>query len=300
MAADAWAIFLKILEKLCTLCGTALEKHPAIQVFFAVITPLVLFLCLIFLALSPYKNTPLSMLLSIAFTASALIALLTIHAKIIRPGLQNRYAAMEQFLEQELSMQHEEARQSLWKDHAGKVGLDPQDFLEHLGGGNEYQKGLRALLEQRYDVAISHFKMLTKAGNAEQALGNVFLGHALYSTGLYPQALEAYERAAVMDPESVSVWSGTGRCLLELKRYEDALKALNKSIELDPKIAPIWRKKGEALQRLERHRDALHALEKAIGLNRPGDADTWKLKGYLFGQSAISGNPWKPAIHRSR
>ena len=280
MAADVVkAVFLETLKKICSLCGSALERHPAIQVFFAVITPLVLFLCLIILALSPFKNGPLSMLLYIAFAASAFIALQTIHSRIIRPGQQNRFAAMELFLGQELSMQHEGARQSLWKDHAGKVGLDPQEYLEHLGGGNEYQKGLRALLEQRYDVAISHFKTLTKAGNAEQALGNVFLGHALYSTGLSPQALEAYERAAVMDPESVPVWSGIGRCLLELKRYEDALKALNKAIELDPKIAPIWRKKGEALQRLERHRDALQALEKVIGLNRPGDADTWKLKG---------------------
>jgi len=58
---------------------------PAIQVFFAVVTTLVLFLCLAFVALSPFKNGPLSMLLFIAFAASALISLQTIHVKIIRP-----------------------------------------------------------------------------------------------------------------------------------------------------------------------------------------------------------------------
>ena len=58
---------------------------PAIQVFFAVVTTLVLFLCLAFVALSPFKNGPLSPLLFIAFAASLLLALQTIHAKIIRP-----------------------------------------------------------------------------------------------------------------------------------------------------------------------------------------------------------------------
>ena len=145
MAADVKAIFLEVLKKICSWCGSALERHPAIQVFFAVVTPLVIFFCLVFVALSPFKNGPLSTLLLIAFAASALIALQTIHAKIIRPGQQNRFAAMVMYVEKELSDPARPLQRSAWEDHAKKLGLNPEDFVNTLENGTEYYKGLRAL-----------------------------------------------------------------------------------------------------------------------------------------------------------
>jgi len=279
MAADVKAVFLEILKKICSWCGSALERHLAIQVFFAVVTPPVLFLCLVFVALSPFKSGPLSMLLIIAFAASTLIALQAIHAKIIRPGQQNRFAAMVMFVEKELSDPVRPLQRPAWEDHAKKLGLDPQDFLNALETGTEYQKGLRALMGQQYDGAISFFKGITETQQAEKARMNLLLGNA-YAIKTQPrEALAAYESAAGLDPESLHAWSGKGKCLMELGQPAEALGALDRAIEIDPKVPDIWKYKGEALQKLGRHRDALQALEKSIGLNRQGDADTWKLKG---------------------
>jgi len=283
MAADVKAVFLEVLKKICSLCGSALERHPAIQVFFAVITPLVLFFCLIILTLSPFKNGPLSMLLLVAFAASALIALQTIYAKIIRPRQQNSFAAMVMYVEKELSDPSRPLQRSAWEDHANKLGLDPQDFINTLDTGTEYQKGLRALMGQRYDDAISFFKGIAETQQAEKARMNLLLGNA-YAIRTQPrEALAAYETAAGLDPEGFHAWSGKGKCLIELGRHEEALEALNKATALDPKVPDVWRCKGKTLQKLGRHRDALQALEKAIGLNRPGDADTWKRKGISLG-----------------
>ena len=279
MAADVKGIFLQVLKQICSLCGSALERHPAMQVFFAVVTTLVLFLCLVFVALSPFKSGPLSMLLIIAFAASAFIALQAIHAKIIRPGQQNRFAAMVMFVEKELSDPVRPLQRPAWEDHAKKLGLDPQDFLDTLDTGTEYQKGLRALMGQQYDGAISFFKGIAETQQAEKARMNLLLGNA-YAIKTQPrEALAAYESAAGLDPESLHAWSGKGKCLMELGQPAEALGALDRAIEIDPKVPDIWKYKGEALQKLGRHRDALQALEKSIGLNRQGDAGTWKLKG---------------------
>ena len=284
MAADVKAIFLEVLKKICSLCGGALERHPAIQVFFAVVTPLVLFLCLVFVALSPFKNGPLSTLLFIAFAASLLIALQTIHAKIIRPGEHSRFAAMVVFVEKELSDPRQSIQRSAWEDHAKKLGLDVHDFLDTLERGTEYQKGLRALLGQRYDDAISLLKGIAQSEQAEKARSYFFLGHAYRVKAQYRDALAAYEKATDLDPESLPAWSGKGKCLMELGKPEEALVALDRAIGLDPKVPEIWKYKGESLQKLGRHRDALQALEQVIGLNRPGDAETWKLKGISLGE----------------
>ena len=284
MAADVKAIFLEVLKKICSLCGSVLERHPAIQVFFAVVTPLVLFLCLVFVALSPFKNGPLSMLLFIAFAASLLIALQTIHAKIIRPGEHSRFATMVVFVEKELSDPRQSIQRSAWEDHARKLGLDVHDFLDTLERGTEYQKGLRALLGQRYDDAISLLKGIAQSEQAEKARSYFFLGHAYRVKAQYRDALAAYEKATDLDPESLPAWSGKGKCLMELGRPEEALGALDRAIGLDPKVPEIWKYKGESLQKLGRHRDALQALEQVIGLNRPGDAETWKLKGISLGE----------------
>ena len=284
MAADVKAIFLEVLGKLCSLCGRILEKYPAMQVFFAVSTPVVLFLCLVFVALSPFKNGPLSMLLFIAFAASLLIALQTIHTKIIRPGQQSRFAAMVMYVEKELSDPARPLQRPAWEDYANKLGLDPRDFFNYLETGTEYQKGLRALTGQRYDDAISLFKGITETQLAEKARMSLLLGNAYAIKTQHREALAAYDSATGLDPESLHAWSGKGKCLMELGKPEEALVALNRAIELDPKVPEIWKYKGESLQKLGRHRDALQALEKAIGLNRPGDAVTWKLKGISLGE----------------
>ena len=186
---------------------------------------------------------------------------------------------MVMFVEKELSDPRGSIQRSAWEDHAKKLGLDPQDFVNTLENGTEYHKGLRALLGERTDVAISFFKGIAQSEQAEKTRTQLFLGHAYAVKAQYRDALAAYEKATVLDTESPPAWSGKGQCLVELGRHEEALGALDRAIELDPKVPEFWKYKGESLQKLGRHRDALQALEQVIGLNRPGDAATWKMKG---------------------
>jgi tetratricopeptide (TPR) repeat protein len=284
MSAEFKTVLLESLKRICPACGRTLDRYPAMQVFFAVLIPIILFLCLVVVAFSPLRNKPLLLLLFTAFMAGALIALQTIHAKIIRPGLQRRFATMILFVEKELAGPGHTLQRPEWEAYARKMGLSPWDFLDYLESGSEYQQGLRALLGQRYDDAISLFERITKAEQVEKARANLFLGNVFLTREHYQEALAAYERSTDMDMESVPAWSGKGRCLTELGRHKEALEALNKAIELDPKVPAVWKCKGESLQKIGRHREALQALEKAIGLNRPGDAETWKLKGISLGE----------------
>ncbi|HEY7974889.1 MAG TPA: toll/interleukin-1 receptor domain-containing protein, partial [Ktedonobacterales bacterium] len=95
----------------------------------------------------------------------------------------------------------------------------------------------------------------------------------------YPQqALVAAEKALSFDQASAYGFSAKGFALDHLGRRQEALDAYDRSTTLDPGFAIAWNNKGDALSNLGRHAEALDAYERVTVLD-PSSSITWRNKG---------------------
>lgn len=86
--------------------------------------------------------------------------------------------------------------------------------------------------------------------------------------------VEAYERAAALDPEYPFVDANLAYAYLARSRdgdVERAMTAFDKHLARHPADASAWRQRGEASQRLGHHEDAVASFERALAVD-PGGA----------------------------
>ena len=107
------------------------------------------------------------------------------------------------------------------------------------------------------------------------------IGNVLYSLGRYNESLAAYDKAIEIVPSYPLAWYNKGLVLEMLGRYDEAVKAYDKAIEKDSKNADIWFHKGNAFFALELYNEAVNCYEKAIKLNQ-SFALAWHQKGAAF------------------
>jgi tetratricopeptide (TPR) repeat protein len=143
--------------------------------------------------------------------------------------------------------------------HAG-----PDKYDGNMGAGftvNEPQSG---------SVASANQSDLAEEWNKK--------GDALDMQGKYDEAIEDYDEAIRLDPNSASAWCGKGTALANLGKYDEAIKALDEAIRLDPNFAGAWANKGGALRSQGNYQEALIACNEAIRLDPKLEA-AWNNKG---------------------
>ena len=89
-------------------------------------------------------------------------------------------------------------------------------------------------------------------------------GIALENLGQYEEAIKAYDKALLVEPEFSFVWNNKGRILHELGQYEEAIKAFDKALLIDPEYSNAWNNKGIALGVLGRYEEAIKAFDKTL------------------------------------
>jgi tetratricopeptide (TPR) repeat protein len=87
------------------------------------------------------------------------------------------------------------------------------------------------------------------------------------------EALQAYEKAAELDPSAVPVLRKLLAIYTALDRGQDALAASRKIIELDPKDAQSWHLHARQLQNQGKTSEAVAALKKGIKHFKADDLD---------------------------
>lgn len=93
------------------------------------------------------------------------------------------------------------------------------------------------------------------------------IGNTYYDEGTFEEALLAYERAIIIDPNFATAYVGKGVALRNLKRYDEALQAYDRAMQLDPGDAAAYNNKSLVLNNLERYRESLIYSQRAIELN---------------------------------
>jgi hypothetical protein len=100
-----------------------------------------------------------------------------------------------------------------------------------------------------------------------------------YNQCKYDEAINAYDAAIRLDPNSTQTWqawNGKGDALYGLGKYDQAVLAYDKAIQLWPDNAIPWAYKGDALKAMGRinESDAAYARAKELGFG----GSTWRPK----------------------
>lgn len=97
-------------------------------------------------------------------------------------------------------------------------------------------------------------------------------GAALYTSGEYSQALEAYQQLLAQFPENVRALHGYGVILHKLGRSEEGIVSIRKALELNPDFAGAYHNLGNIYSDMQNHGAALECYQSVIKLEP--DTDT--------------------------
>jgi protein O-GlcNAc transferase len=97
---------------------------------------------------------------------------------------------------------------------------------------------------------------------------------ALFKQGLLQDALAAFDRLLLREPDHIAGITERGSVLLALKQHDAALTCIEKAIALDPRYAEAHLTRGAVYARLKRHDEAIGSFDHAVRLN-PNLAHAW-------------------------
>ena len=95
--------------------------------------------------------------------------------------------------------------------------------------------------------------------DSDSAVAHSDLGIALKALRRYDDALAAFDRAVVLQPEFADAVYNRSNLLIELNRFADAVAGYERVIALNPHHLHAWKSRGNALHGLARFADALHS-----------------------------------------
>ncbi len=134
-------------------------------------------------------------------------------------------------------------------------------------------------LEQNFEKAIDLYdKALALKPNSVEVL--LIKSAILAYIGKYEQAISVNTRGLELKPDSAEAWHNQGYILEELGKLEEALATFEKSLELKSS-SETWDAKGRVLYQLGELEEALAAFDKAIELKKDF-ADAWLNKGIVL------------------
>jgi tetratricopeptide (TPR) repeat protein len=91
----------------------------------------------------------------------------------------------------------------------------------------------------RFDEAVAIFnRVIALSVNSPQnaALANLKIGNAYMVQGKFENAAIGYQRAAALNPNYAEAYNNLGEAFGELQQYPRAIEAFNKAFVLDPKL----------------------------------------------------------------
>ena len=105
-----------------------------------------------------------------------------------------------------------------------------------------------------------------------------YSGVAKRRVGRYEEAIKSFDEAIKLDAYDAVTWYHRGMAKMELERYEEAVADYDEAIKLDADFAYAWIDRGVAKMELKRYEEAIADHDEAIKLDAY-DAVAWHCRG---------------------
>jgi len=128
----------------------------------------------------------------------------------------------------------------------------------YLFGLIHFQRGEFSQAEIQMGEALKHNPGFLDAWRSRAA--------ALTRLERAEEALDCYDRALALKPDSGEVWNNRGNVLLSIRRPREALASFDRAAALLPGNAHVWNNRGNALAELKRFDDALQDYNRSLAL----------------------------------
>jgi|694.fasta_scaffold26920_4 tetratricopeptide (TPR) repeat protein/CHAT domain-containing protein len=100
-------------------------------------------------------------------------------------------------------------------------------------------------------------------------------GHEQLDRGKYQAALETFQQAAILEPQTSQVLYGLGLACCKLYEHHESVKYLDQALEIQKDYIPALAQRGLAYKQLNQNDDAKTDFERAIEI-KPKDYEDWK------------------------
>lgn len=117
---------------------------------------------------------------------------------------------------------------------------------------------------EEYDRRLSVVESLGGTLTAEEQFKR---GNSLYMSGNYEDAIRAYDKATLINPQLFEPYYNKGNALAALGRHSEAISVYNLAISLRPESYSSHYNKGNSLRKIGRDEEAITAYDAAIAIN---------------------------------
>jgi tetratricopeptide (TPR) repeat protein len=142
----------------------------------------------------------------------------------------------------------------------------------------DYFVGNALLNQGRVDEALEHFqKALALDPQSANAHGG--LGNALFQKGRMDEAIVEYQKALAIKPNFAEAHNNLGYCFLQIGRMDEAIIQYHEALVLQPKSADACERFGDALFQKGHMDEAIIQYQKALEI-KPDFAEAHNNLGY--------------------
>ncbi|MGA2280317.1 MAG: tetratricopeptide repeat protein [Verrucomicrobiota bacterium] len=143
-----------------------------------------------------------------------------------------------------------------------------------------YLVGNSLLNQRRVDEAVEHFQKAL-ALQPESAAFHAGLGSAFYQKRRMNEAIVEYQKALEIKPDFAEAHNNLGYSLLQMGRVNEAITHFQRTLEIKPDFAETHKTLGDSLLRIGRVDEAIVHYRKAMEL-RPGLVEVYNSLGNAF------------------
>nr|WP_276020149.1 tetratricopeptide repeat protein [Acetivibrio straminisolvens] len=131
-----------------------------------------------------------------------------------------------------------------------------------------------------YEKAIEYYDKALEL-NPDSDKAYIGKARAFDALGKYEKALEFFDKAIEINGNSAEAYNAKGITLANLERYEESFENLKKAMELEPSNSVYQNDMAYGLNNLRRFEEAIQYAEKALELN-PRNSSAYTNKGYAL------------------
>jgi tetratricopeptide (TPR) repeat protein len=129
-----------------------------------------------------------------------------------------------------------------------------------------FKKGINLMADEKLEDAIELFQQALRI-DPDSVDTLMKLGYARFHLDDHIEALRVYDKILDIDVTNPEVWNLKGLVYYQQKKYAKALDAVEKAIESDPTFGMAWYNKACFLSLLNQVPDSLEALKRSIEID---------------------------------